>query len=34
MLEGTEVERRYYRRLQNKQRVQGTLLDLVQEARK
>ena len=33
MIEGCEVERRYYKRLQNKQRVQGTLLDMFQESR-
>jgi SNF2 family DNA or RNA helicase len=31
MLEGTPVERRIYERLKNKQKLQGSLLDLVQE---
>lgn len=29
MLEGSEIERRYYKRLQNKQKVQGTLLEMI-----
>lgn len=33
MLAGTDVERRYYKRLRDKQAVQGTLLDMVREAR-
>jgi SNF2 family DNA or RNA helicase len=32
MIEGTPVERRIYERLQSKQRLQGTLLDLVRAA--
>lgn len=33
MIEGSEIERRYYQRLKNKQKVQGLLLDMVQGAR-
>jgi SNF2 family DNA or RNA helicase len=33
MIEGTDMERRYYSRLRDKQRVQGILLDMVQDAR-
>lgn len=32
MLEGSEIERRYYKRLQNKQKVQGTLLEMIRAA--
>lgn len=32
-IEGTDIERRYYQRLKNKQKVQGLLLDMVQNAR-
>ena len=32
MIEGTEIERRYYKRLKEKQRVQGLLLELVQNS--
>lgn len=34
MIAGTEIERRWYRRLKNKQDVQGVLLDMVQGNRK
>jgi SNF2 family DNA or RNA helicase len=34
MLSGTEIERRWYQRLKNKQKVQGVLLDMVQGSRK
>lgn len=34
MLEGASVERRIYTRLQNKQKLQGVLLDMVKESRK
>lgn len=33
MIEGTDIERRYYARLKDKQRVQGILLDLVKDSR-
>lgn len=33
MLEGTEMERKYYNRLRHKQSVQGVLLDMVKESR-
>ena len=33
MLEGTDIERKYYSRLQHKQKVQGALLDAIKEAR-
>lgn len=33
MIEGTDIERRYYARLRDKQRVQGVLLDLVKDSR-
>lgn len=33
MIEGTEIERKYYQRLKNKQRVQGLLLEMVRSAR-
>lgn len=33
MIEGTEIERRYYARLQRKQKVQGTLLESIRAAR-
>jgi len=33
MIEGTEIERKYYTRLKNKQKVQGLLLDMVKESR-
>lgn len=33
MIEGTDIERRYYKRLKEKQAVQGTLLDLVRSTR-
>ena len=32
MIEGTEIERRYYARLSKKQKVQGTLLQMVKDA--
>jgi SNF2 family DNA or RNA helicase len=32
-LEGTEIERRYYQRLRDKQKLQGILLDLVKDGR-
>lgn len=32
-IEGTEIERRYYKRLQDKQKVQGLLLDAIRDAR-
>lgn len=31
MLEGSEIERRYYRRLRSKQKVQGALLEMLRE---
>jgi SNF2 family DNA or RNA helicase len=34
MLSGTDIERRWYQRLKNKQKVQGVLLDMVQGSRK
>lgn len=33
MIEGTDIEARYYRRLKDKQKVQGTLLDMVRDDR-
>jgi SNF2 family DNA or RNA helicase len=33
MIEGTDMERRYYQRLKEKQKVQGLLLDMVQNSR-
>jgi superfamily II DNA or RNA helicase len=33
MIEGSELERRYYKRLKEKQKVQGTFLDLVKKDR-
>ena len=33
MIEGTDIERRYYKRLQEKQRIQGILLDMVRDSR-
>lgn len=33
MIEGTDIEQKYYRRLKEKQRVQGLLLDMVQDSR-
>ena len=33
MIQGTPIERKYYQRLVKKEKVQGTLLDLVQESR-
>ena len=33
MVEGTDIERKYYQRLKEKQRVQGVLLDMVRDAR-
>lgn len=33
MVEGTDIERRYYRRLKEKQRVQGLLLDMMRDSR-
>lgn len=33
MLEGTDIERRYYQRLKDKQKVQGVLLGMVQDSR-
>jgi len=33
MIEGTEIERKYYKRLKDKQKLQGTLLDLVRDSR-
>lgn len=33
MLEGTDMERKYYARLKDKQRVQGILLDMVKDSR-
>ena len=33
MIEGTEIERRYYRRLKDKQKVQGLLLDMMRDQR-
>lgn len=32
-IEGTEIERKYYRRLKDKQKVQGILLDMIQDSR-
>jgi len=32
-LEATDLERRYYKRLKDKQRVEGTLLEMIREAR-
>lgn len=32
-IEATEIERKYYKRLKDKQKTQGVLLDMVQEAR-
>lgn len=34
MIEGTDIERKYYDRLQKKQKVQGTLLEMIKEERK
>ena len=33
MIEGTDMERKYYQRLKDKQRVQGLLLDMVKDSR-
>tara|TARA_R110000868_G_scaffold238912_1_gene493421 strand:+ start:5951 stop:7570 length:1620 start_codon:yes stop_codon:yes gene_type:complete len=33
MIEGTDMEAKYYRRLKNKQKVQGLLLDMVRDSR-
>lgn len=33
MIEGTDMERKYYKRLKDKQKVQGLLLDMVRDAR-
>lgn len=33
MIEGTDMERKYYQRLKEKQKVQGILLDMVKESR-
>lgn len=33
MVEGTDIEQRYYKRLKDKQRVQGTLLEMVKKER-
>jgi len=33
MIEGTPIERKYYQRLKDKQKVQGLLLDLIKAER-
>ena len=33
MIEGTDIERKYYQRLKEKQRVQGLLLGMIQDSR-
>jgi len=33
MIEGTDIERKYYKRLKDKQRVQGLLLDMIKDSR-
>lgn len=33
MIEGSEIERKYYQRLKNKQKVQGLLLDMIKDSR-
>jgi SNF2 family DNA or RNA helicase len=33
MIQGTEIERKYYQRLRNKQKVQGLLLEMIEDSR-